>query len=175
MFHRLCSQREELWGRGVRHQFGRNHKQGMNRSTTELISYRVLMSRTLLTFIPAWSPISTSVTKSPFATTTPAPSWPPTRGSFVGIGQSPLIACRSVWQTPEYLILTSTSSGPGFATTGHQHVFGTWETIQLAWYFLVFNRASSLLDDLGPLLLWDVLCHCILVVLFLYAVNVSVN
>jgi hypothetical protein len=31
-------------------------------------------------------------------------------------GQSPLTACRSVWQTPEYLILTRTSSGPGFCT-----------------------------------------------------------
>lgn len=34
--------------------------------------------------------ISTSLTNSPLATTTPAPSWPPTRGSRVGRGQSPL-------------------------------------------------------------------------------------
>jgi hypothetical protein len=31
-------------------------------------------------------------------------------------GQSPLTACKSVWQTPEYLMLTRTSSGPGFWT-----------------------------------------------------------
>lgn len=145
----------------------------MNRSTTELISYRLLINRVSLTFIPAWSPISTSVTKSPFATTTPAPSWPPTRGSFVGIGQSPLMACRSVWQTPEYLILTSTSSGPGFATTGHQHNLGAWKTLQLAWYLLVLNRTSGLLNDLSPLLLRDVLCHFRLIVF--YAIVASEN
>ncbi|CRJ80561.1 hypothetical protein BN1708_000298 [Verticillium longisporum] len=50
------------------------------------------------------------------ATTMPAPSWPPTSGSFVSRGQSPIMACRSVWQTPEYLMLMSTSSGPGFWT-----------------------------------------------------------
>lgn len=68
------------------------------------------------TLTPALSPISMSVTKSPRATTIPAPSWPPTRGSFVSSGQSPLRAWRSVWQTPEYLMLTNTSSGPGFCT-----------------------------------------------------------
>jgi hypothetical protein len=31
-------------------------------------------------------------------------------------GQSPWRAWRSVWQTPEYLMLTRTSSGPGFGT-----------------------------------------------------------
>src|SRR5271156_2824427 len=68
--------------------------------------------------IPTASPIlqSSSVTPGPRATQIPAPSWPPTRGSFIGRGQSPLAACRSVWQTPEYLMLMRTSPGPGVAT-----------------------------------------------------------
>lgn len=68
------------------------------------------------TLIPTLSPISTSFTNSPLATTIPAPSCPPTSGSFVAKGQSPCKACKSVWHTPENLILTNTSSGPGFPT-----------------------------------------------------------
>merc|ERR1712000_728454 len=41
---------------------------------------------------------------------------PPTRGILVSRGQSPIMAWRSVWQTPENLILIKTSSGPGLGT-----------------------------------------------------------
>ncbi len=70
----------------------------------------------LIHLMPAWSPTWMPLTSSPVATTTPAPSCPPTSGILVAIGQSPIMACRSVWHTPEYLTLISTSSGPGCRT-----------------------------------------------------------
>ena len=45
-----------------------------------------------------WSPTATSVTPSPTASTTPAPSWPSTTGS--GFGVAPVITFQSLWQTP---------------------------------------------------------------------------
>ena len=50
------------------------------------------------------------------ATTTPAPSWPPTSGNLHSSGQSPFQACKSVWQTPEYLTLMRISVGFGVGT-----------------------------------------------------------
>ena len=43
-------------------------------------------------------------------------SWPPMRGSLAWMGQSPLRACKSVWQTP--LQSSSTRHSPGASSEG---------------------------------------------------------
>jgi len=56
-------------------------------------------------------------------------------------------------------MLTSTSSGPGFATVPHQHGRGRHGLISSTRNLLVLDRTSGFLDDLSPLLLWNVGCH----------------
>src|SRR6218665_1852290 len=63
-----------------------------------------------------WSPGLTLVTPSPTSTTTPAPSWPSTAGKMPS-GSSPLSVKASVWHTPVWVILTSTSPLRGGATS----------------------------------------------------------
>src|SRR5690625_1693827 len=63
--------------------------------------------------LPTLSPTATRSTWSPIATTVPTPSWPGMNGGVGLTGQSPLAACRSVWQTPLYSTLTRASNGPG--------------------------------------------------------------
>src|SRR5690625_494910 len=63
--------------------------------------------------LPTLSPTATRSTWSPTATTVPTPSWPGMNGAVGLTGQSPLAACRSVWQTPLYSTLTRASKGPG--------------------------------------------------------------
>ena len=55
-----------------------------------------------------WSPTLRSVTPSPTSATTPAASWPSTIGG--GSGKVPLVADRSLWQTPQAAIFTSPRS-----------------------------------------------------------------
>ena len=62
-----------------------------------------------------WSPTATPVTPSPSASTTPAPSWPSTAGH--GVSAVPSIAFWSEWQTPLAARRTSTSPGPGGASS----------------------------------------------------------
>ncbi len=62
---------------------------------------------------PTASPTFTPVTPSPSAATWPATSCPGMSGR-VGSGcQSPSMACRSEWQTPQAVTLISTSPRPG--------------------------------------------------------------
>src|SRR5690606_20874864 len=63
-----------------------------------------------------WSPGLTLVTPSPTSTTTPAPSWPSTAGNSPS-GSSPLSVNASVWQTPVWVIFTSTSPLRGGSTS----------------------------------------------------------
>lgn len=60
-------------------------------------------------------PGCTDVTPSPTLSTTPPPSWPRTQGNFPS-GSAPLRVWASVWQTPEYRILTRTSPAFGGST-----------------------------------------------------------
>lgn len=52
-------------------------------------------------------------------------SWPGTSGRRGFTGQSPSAACRSVWQTPQASILTSTSWAPGRGTATSSIVSGS--------------------------------------------------
>src|SRR5690554_4898275 len=63
-----------------------------------------------------WSPGLTLVTPSPTSTTMPAPSWPRMAGNTPS-GSSPDRVNASVWQTPVWVILTSTSPALGGATS----------------------------------------------------------
>ena len=63
-----------------------------------------------------WSPGLTLVTPSPTSTTMPPPSWPSTAGKMPS-GSSPLSVKASVWQTPVWVIFTSTSPACGGATS----------------------------------------------------------
>src|SRR4249919_2362291 len=63
-----------------------------------------------------WSPACRVVTPSPTSTTTPAPSWPRTAGNRPS-GSSPLRVNASVWQTPVWVMRTSTSPARGGATS----------------------------------------------------------
>src|SRR5690606_15140118 len=63
-----------------------------------------------------WSPGFTEVTPSPTSTTMPAPSWPSTTGNRPS-GSSPDRVNASVWQTPVWVIVTSTSPFFGGATS----------------------------------------------------------
>src|ERR1700693_227731 len=64
--------------------------------------------------VTTWSPIAISLTPSPTASTTPAPSWPRTVGAYPD-GSDPEAEYMSVWQTPQATSLTSTSPGRGSA------------------------------------------------------------
>ena len=61
-------------------------------------------------------------TRSPTATTVPAPSWPSTTGG--GSGITPLAADRSLWQTPQAEIFTMTSPARGGSTQMSSTVTG---------------------------------------------------
>ena len=65
--------------------------------------------------ITTWSPRFRSVTPSPSASTMPDASWPSAIG--IGRGRSPLITERSEWHRPAAAIFTSTSPGPGGASS----------------------------------------------------------
>jgi hypothetical protein len=58
-----------------------------------------------------WSPMVTSLTPAPTASTTPAASCPRTMGT--GRGLLPLTTDRSEWHTPAARIRISSSPGPG--------------------------------------------------------------
>src|SRR5580693_1501249 len=76
-----------------------------------------------------WSPTLTRVTASPTASTTPAPSWPPTTGSR--IGASPFWMWSSEWQRPaaKNLILTSLAFGSSSSSSVISHGWpGTRQT-----------------------------------------------
>ncbi len=62
-----------------------------------------------------WSPTARSVTPSPTAEISPAPSWPGTNGA--PWGRVPFMAERSEWQTPVALMWIVTSPGPGSPTS----------------------------------------------------------
>ena len=57
-------------------------------------------------------------------------------------------------------MLTRTSSGPGFWTE-RLSVFAhsIYDKLNHTRNLLVFDGSSGLLDDLSPLLLWNVWCH----------------
>ena len=57
-----------------------------------------------------WSPGRTVETPGPTSSTIPAASCPSTMGS--GRGQSPLMMCQSLWQTP--VAITRTRASPAF-------------------------------------------------------------
>src|SRR5574343_2040661 len=63
-----------------------------------------------------WSPGLTLVTPSPTSTTMPAPAWPSATGNRPS-GSSPLRVKASVWQTPVWVMRTSTSPFFGGATS----------------------------------------------------------
>ncbi len=62
-----------------------------------------------------WSPGRTAVTPAPTLSTTPALSWPRTKGGRRTTGLLPSRALMSEPHTPEAAILTRTSPGPGAA------------------------------------------------------------
>src|SRR5215472_1210400 len=64
--------------------------------------------------VTTWSPGRTYVTSEPTASTTPADSWPMTRG--VVAGYLPSMKWRSLWQRPAAAVRTSTSWGRGAST-----------------------------------------------------------
>src|SRR5690606_22244179 len=64
--------------------------------------------------VSTWSPGARSVTPPPTSTTMPAPSWPRTSGN--GKATVPFVADRTLWQTPQALISTSTAPAWGFCT-----------------------------------------------------------
>ena len=68
------------------------------------------------------SPGASPRTSLPTASTTPAPSCPSTMG--VGRRNSPLTLCRSVPQIPAAAMRTTTSSGPGSASSSSSTVKG---------------------------------------------------
>src|SRR5262249_9590975 len=67
--------------------------------------------------MPTRSPSLTWPASAPTAITWPTPSWPGMNGRWGFTGQSPSAACKSVWQTPQASILTSTSWAPGRGTS----------------------------------------------------------
>lgn len=62
-----------------------------------------------------WSPGRTRVTFGPTASTTPAPSCPPTIGSL--LQESPVRRCSSEWHIPEAANLMRTSPAPGSSSS----------------------------------------------------------
>src|SRR5688572_17754642 len=72
-----------------------------------------------------WSPTAGRATPGPTRSTTPAPSWPSRNGKPSHV---PILTCRSVWQTPEARMRTSTSPGPGSSTVMRSTSAGAFAT-----------------------------------------------
>src|SRR5436305_4527004 len=66
--------------------------------------------------VTTWSPGATSVTSSPTASTTPAPSCPSTAGAYPD-GSAPEAVYMSVWHTPQACSRTSTSRAFGASSS----------------------------------------------------------
>src|SRR5579875_3251962 len=66
--------------------------------------------------MPTLSPGLNRVASGPAATTSPTASWPGVISGACG-GRSPSARCRSVRHTPQALIRTSSSPGPGSGTS----------------------------------------------------------
>src|SRR5579862_4717957 len=65
---------------------------------------------------PTRVPRIAEATPAPSSTTRPTISWPGIRGRLINLanaGQSPLMRCRSEWQTPQASIWSRTSPSPG--------------------------------------------------------------
>ena len=62
-----------------------------------------------------WSPTRRRETSAPMASTTPAPSWPSTRGK--GSGIQPSTTCTSDWQMPAARMRTRTSPRRGASSS----------------------------------------------------------
>src|SRR5437016_4796481 len=84
----------------------------------------------------------------PTFSTTPAASWPSTTGR--GWGESPVITCKSLWQTPLAAHRTCTSWGPGSSsstsstTTGFFTSYRTAAVTRMAPFLLAESFADSL-------------------------------
>lgn len=79
-----------------------------------------------------WSPGRTPVTPGPVLSTTPALSWPRMYGRRVTTGLLPSIAFRSEPHTPDALIRTRTSPGPGSAISTSRISIGSWKAVRTA-------------------------------------------
>ena len=66
--------------------------------------------------VTTWSPSDRSLTSEPHRSTTPAPSCPRTVGAYPE-GSTPEAVYMSVWHTPQATRRTSTSLGPGSASS----------------------------------------------------------
>ena len=100
--------------------------------------------------IPTRSPTATFVTADPTALTTPAPSCPSTAGSGTGIHWSRQI--RSVWQIPDALISTSTSSSRSSPSSSSVSTKGApFDSVTAAVTFMrsPFARSEIILDAAG--------------------------
>src|SRR3990167_3959524 len=123
-----------------------------------------------------WSPGSRSITPSPSASTTPAASWPSTMG--VRRGRSPLMMERSEWHSPAAATRTSTSPGPGGASStsvissGRLVAYGAGAPIRVKTAARVFmpassdffhQRASAFRQGLKRLVAWNGVQHFVVV------------
>ncbi len=79
-----------------------------------------------------WSPGSTPVTPGPVLSTTPALSWPRMNGRRETTGLLPSMALRSEPHTPDALIWTRTSPGPGSAISTSRTSSGASKAVSTA-------------------------------------------
>src|SRR6516225_262111 len=96
--------------------------------------------------MPTRSPSLTWPTSAPTANTWPTPSWPGMNGRRGFTGQSPSAACKSVWQTPQASILTSTSWAPGRGTSTSSITSGLLNPCTTAAFIVLSIYASWGLD-----------------------------
>src|SRR5829696_6396458 len=104
-----------------------------------------------------WSPVRTSLTPGPTACTTPAPSWPSTRGPSVV--HSPAATWRSEWQTPLARSLTRTRSpltSVSWSSSAPRSSFGWVKTLALTMRSI--KRRGRRRDRLRVSARWPALC-----------------
>src|SRR5262249_18477469 len=97
--------------------------------------------------MPTRSPSLTWPASAPTAITWPTPSWPGMNGGRGFTGQSPSAACKSVWQTPQASILTSTSWAPGRGTSTSSIASGLPNPCTTAAFIVLSIDASCGLDQ----------------------------
>src|ERR1051325_6450514 len=91
-----------------------------------------------------WSPLEREETSFPTSMTSPAASWPRTRGS--GIASVPLVADRSEWHTPQAASFTVTSRALGGSTLISSTTTGllsSRQTAARAWRDIPYSLVPS--------------------------------
>src|ERR1700742_832722 len=94
---------------------------------------------------PTISPSFKFLTPGTSSATYPIASWPGINGRCAFTGQSPLQACRSVWQTPQAITFTNTwfSPGIGIATSSIWSISPKpWATAAFIYFWCISDKVK---------------------------------